>query len=476
MKNSVHLPPHSEHAERAVLGSILIDQTSMRQVRELLSPDDFYFKKHEILFRVMMKIADTNADIDLMTVANEIEASGLTVETGDESDIAALTSAVPTALHVMTYARTVHDRSQRRKLIQQAQALAKAAYAENEDFRPASFEVVAKIQRMAHNTHDVRFLDASDIADQMFRIASNGMKVGAVQFHIDDLNSYIRGVIAGQYGVIAARPGLGKTSLALNMMMHFALAKKQRVLVVSMETNMNDILKKALAGEISVPTRLVESGNLDSDQMDDALAVMERVRNASLRIHDTPGLTIAQLATCVRNFVNHYGGIDVLILDYIQLVNASGFKPSERVQEVSYVSKSLKAIAREYNCGVIGLAQINRDGETTGANRPTKRNIKDAGQIEQDADWIVALHRPNAASEGVQPAAVETIELIVLKNRNGPEGIIRALWTGESQRFVGGQLQKLDLNKMEELYAYNRQRQAGGGYVGRTIRAPHNDD
>jgi len=430
------VPPNSLEAEVAVLGSILLDGEAMGTVVQFLKPADFYRTAHGRVYEVMQILYERGDPLDVLLVREECERLGILEEIGDEF-LARLASAVSSPAHVEHYARIVSERAIARALISVSSEIQQAAYAGEhaaEDLLELAESRVFELgdQRATSGPQDVKAL-LNETFEEMERGGqpAEGLLTGYYQF--DD---YTSGLRPGELIIVAGRPSMGKSTFALNLSMNAAIHGGKAIAIFSLEMTAQNIVKNMLCAKSSVPGQKMRRGGRFISQeerrrLQDAAGPLFESR---IFVDDTPSLTPMMLRAKARR-LKAKQGLDMILIDYMQLMEAGGGRRGveNRQQEISYISRSLKGLAREMGVPVIALSQLNRDAEKREGNKPKLSDLRESGAIEQDADVICLLYRPWYYSR--KDSEKLDAEIIIAKQRNGPTGTVKLFFHDEFMRF-----------------------------------------
>lgn len=417
-------PPHNLLAEQAVIGGLLLDNKKWPAVIEVISPDDFYNRANQIIFTAMAELERRRQPIDLLTVAGYLDKVGQIEGVGGVPTLTQLADQTPSAANIISYARSVSEQSVRRQLIGVGSSIIEAATsltAPIDIVNSAEAEFVKLTEKQAESGPR----QISEIANSGYLEAldsrSTGTNRGLVTGFID-FDKLTNGLRPGQFIVIAARPSMGKTTLALNIVENMALRNNHPVLLFSLEMEQSEIIDKIVSSIGKIPLSDVLQGDLKEGNFCEALAA---INSAPIFIDDSGGLFINQIrARALRIKRKH--GLSMVVVDYLQLIRA---KAETRFQEVSEISRSLKALAKELRVPIVALSQLNRDIESRPSGRPRLSDLRESGQLEQDADIVAFLYRENLNSDG------EVITLELAKQRNGPTGRLYLASRFEYSRF-----------------------------------------
>lgn len=434
----IKLQPQSVEAEQSVLGGLMISADAWDGVAELIAPEDFYRPDHRLIFRQIRHLAEASAPIDVVTLADRLQASGELDAAGGHAYLAELAENIPSASNIRAYAQVVHERASLRRLIEAAQEIADTGF--NPQGRTSS-ELIDEAERLimqigehgpkAGGPRDMGTLLAETVA-RIEELCASGGDITGLSTGYADLDRITSGLQKSDLVIVAGRPSMGKTSFAMNMAEHAALAQDAPVLVFSMEMPAEQLTMRMLSSLGRIDQTLVRTGRLDQQGWEKLGKAVGKLKNTSLLIDDTPSLTPTELRGRARRVKREHGDIGMIMVDYLQLMRVAGAAEG-RTAEISEISRSLKAIAKEFRCPVVALSQLNRSLEQRPNKRPINSDLRESGAIEQDADVIMFIYRdeiynPDSADKGIA-------EIILGKQRNGPIGTVRLAFFGEYTRF-----------------------------------------
>jgi len=430
--------PQNLEAERALLGSILLDNSALNLALEGVGKDDFFSEAHRITFDKMIAISERNRTIDLVTLAEELSKDGQIEKAGGAAYLAALTDGVPVgaSVAVSEYSRIVREKSILRRLINASHNVISRCMEGTDDpdtlidlAQSQVFEIAEqKVQSGFANIRDIMRLSFGSIEELIER----GRNITGVATGLDDLDKMTSGLQAGELAVLAARPSLGKTALALNIAAHAAIKQHKTVGFFSLEMSKESLVIRLLCSEAAVDSHRLRSGFANREEWNRLTHALGRLAEAPLLIEDTPALSIMQIRTKARR-LKMEKGLDLVVVDYLQLVSGQG-RFENRTQEVSYISRSLKSIAKELKVPVLALSQLSRAPEQRpGPGRPQLSDLRESGSIEQDADVVIFIYRERkpvdeTEEDGEAERRGWPMKLILGKQRNGPTGDIPVLF------------------------------------------------
>ena len=433
----VKLPPQSPEAEESVLGSLLLDKDAIIAVAEFLRPDDFYDERHGAIYECALKLYEDRTPIDVLTISEKLKKKKMLKKVGGVGYLADLTNKVPTASHVEHYGKIVKDSSTKRSIMKAASKLVELSMDEslaaNELLDKAEERVFSLTQ--SHLTKAFipvkEALEASfDRLDELHKQAEG---IRGVPSGFKDIDNRLAGFQKSNLIILAARPGMGKTTLGLNMAQNIAVNMNKSVGIFSLEMSKEELVDRLLVSQADIDAWKIKTGSklTDSDftKISNAMGVLAE---APLYIDDTPGLSILEMRTKARRLqVEH--GVELLVVDYLQLAQSRNLE--NRVQEVSEISQGLKNLARELKIPVLALSQLSRAVEQRGEKRPQLADLRDSGSIEQDADVVMFLWRED-------PEVLENMQLDIAKHRNGPLGSVKLHFRGDRIRFYGKEMKR----------------------------------
>ncbi len=418
--NKVRVPPQDVNAERAFLGSVMLRPDAIYQIMDMISPDDFYAIKHKNIYKAMVGLQTEGEPIDMLTVSSYLKERKLLEQAGGASYIAELTSMVPSASNLLHYAQIVRKKSVMRNLIEAAEHISELGYDEEVELDSILDKAGKKILDIASFSKQKIIQIGDTLADAWARLEKlQGSKheIRGVPTGYKELDNILAGLQKSDLIILAARPSVGKTSLALDIARNTALKHQTKVAIFSLEMSAGQLVDRMLAAESRVDSWALRTGKLKSDE--DFTLIrdsMDRLSKAPIYIDDDPNTDILRMKSVARRIKNEYG-LDLIIIDYLQLLVPRRNYDS-LVQQVSEISRNFKSIARELDVPVLALSQLNRNVENRGG-KPKLSDLRDSGSIEQDADVVIFIHRePNADGGGRDTTA----QILIEKHRNGPTG------------------------------------------------------
>jgi len=433
---STRMAPHSLEAEEAVLGSVLIDPESLFRVLPFLSPGDFFIVKNQWIWESILGLHERREPIDFLTVCEELERREQLAEVGGQAYISHLINVVPTAIHAEGYGRIVEQTSIRRRLLTAASDIAQLAYEEAQEVdevidraEQALFGVSER--RVSRELVPIAEIIRSYYARIEYLYEHRGEPLGVPTGFVD-LDRLMGGLQRSDLIIIAARPGVGKTSLMLSLGLHASRRIHQRVAIFSLEMSNEQVVQRLVSQETGIDSQRLRLGDLHEDEWPLFVEASSALSSASLFVDDTPSISALQLRTKARRLHAEHG-LDLIIVDYLQLMTGD-MRSENRVQEISYISRSLKGLARELNVPVLAASQLSRAVEQRSDKRPMLSDLRESGSIEQDADVVMFIYRDDMYDQTSERRNVA--EIIVAKHRNGPTGSVELYFRNHLAQFV----------------------------------------
>lgn len=429
--------PHDADAEQAVLSSILMDGDAAAEAFEALKAEDFYSPENKAVFEAAYQLYTKGEPIDVVTVKNQLEENGVFAEIGGVETLANIAASVGSSVNVKSYAKIVEEKSVLRRLIKLSGDISEISYKAGDDINTILDKAEKGIFDVMQNRNTDSFSSIMDVAFETFtnieKIYNSSEKITGISTGFADFDAKTAGLQKSDLILIAARPSMGKTAFVLNVAQHAALKENVPVAIFSLEMSKAQLVNRMLCAEALVDAQKVRTGELNSDDWNKLVEGMGRLSEAPIYIDDTPGITAMEIrAKCRRLKLEK--GLGLIVIDYLQLMSGSG-KSDSRQQEISEISRSLKAIAREMEAPVIALSQLSRACEARSDHRPMLSDLRESGAIEQDADLVAFLYR----DEYYFPEKTEKknmAELIIAKQRNGPTGTVNLTWLGQYTKFA----------------------------------------
>ncbi|MDP6793573.1 MAG: replicative DNA helicase, partial [Anaerolineales bacterium] len=417
--------------------SVLIDQDAYYEVASTLRPEDFYSVKHRWVWNAFAALHDQNTPIDQLTTQDELDSRGHLQEIGGFAYLTQLVTRVPTAFNVAAYGKLVEEAAIRRRLIQAAGDVAKLAYDEKTDIN----EVVNQAEQTLFGVSEgrssrdlIRIRDvAHDYYDRVQQLYDNRGTIVGVPTGFRDLDTLLGGMQKSDLIIVAGRPGKGKSAFMVSVALNAARTHKQRVALFSLEMSNEQVMQRMVAQETHIDTHQLRLGELEDEQMDSFIHSVNLLSDLGIFLDDTPSISAMQLRAKSRRLAAEVK-LDLIIVDYLQLMVADVRRDANRVQEVSEISRSLKALARELHVPVLAGAQLSRGVEQRAGQRPLLSDLRESGSIEQDSDVVLFLHHPDEWDE--DPQRKQVTELLVSKHRNGKTGSMEMVFLPAYAQFV----------------------------------------
>jgi replicative DNA helicase len=439
---ALKVPPHSIEAEQSVLGGLLLDNGAADRIADFLSGDHFYSDAHRLLYNAIMQLIGDNKPADVVTVAEALGSINKLDYVGGKSYLAALVENVPTAANIRRYAEIVHERAILRRLAAAGGEISESAFhplgrSVREILDQAEtkvFEIAEHGARGQQGFQDIRPLLTQVVERIEFLYnRDNPSDVTGIATGFTDLDRMTSGLQEGDLIVIAGRPSMGKTSLALNIAEHVALVLKMPVAIFSMEMGATQLAMRLMGSVGRLDQQKIRTGRLTNDDWERLSGALGKLNDAPIHIDETPAMNALEVRARARRLARQYGGkLGAIVVDYLQLMEAVS-DGENRATEISEISRSMKALAKELKVPVVALSQLNRSLEQRPNKRPVMSDLRESGAIEQDADLILFIYRDEVYNEDTQEKGVA--EIIIGKQRNGPIGVVRLAFLGENTRF-----------------------------------------
>ncbi|MEY3632633.1 MAG: replicative DNA helicase [Betaproteobacteria bacterium] len=438
---ALRVPPHSVEAEASILGGLLLDNAAWERIADVVRAEDFYRADHRIVFEVIARLIDASKPADVVTVFEALEGLGRANEVGGIAYLNTLAQETPSAANIVRYAEIVRDRAILRFLVSVSDQIAtQALNPAGKETRQILDEAESQIFQIGEqgarrsagfqNFHDV-LARVVERVDDLYQ-NPNPSDVTGVPSGFFDLDQKTAGMHAGDLLIIAGRPSMGKTSLALNIAEYVAITERLPVAIFSMEMGAEQLAMRVLCSVGRLDAQRVRTGRLNEDDWGRLTQAMALTKEAQIHIDETPALNPLELRSRARRLSRQYGKLGLIVVDYLQLMSASS-TGENRTTEISEITRSLKGLAKELGCPVLALSQLNRTVEQRTDKRPVMSDLRESGAIEQDADLILFIYRdevyrPDTPDKGVA-------EIIIAKQRNGPIGTVRLTFLGQFTKF-----------------------------------------
>ena len=435
--------PHNIEAEQAVLGSILIDLQAQADIMGMLSAEDFYSQAHKQIYSVMLKIYQRSTPVDFVTISDQLDKDKILDKVGGIEYIATLTNVVPSAANFKYYVDIVKSNSLKRKLIYAGQHIIETAY-ENEDKEKCLqfaekevFDIAEKQSRSALEHVGVPNGAIKKVIDKFDLIAKDPTSLKGIPTGYRDFDKITNGLQNSDLVLLAARPGVGKTSFSMNILVNAAVEHGKKCAIFSLEMARDQLMQRAICSLAKVPMAKALNGTMNAEEWQRIWQATKKLEQSGLYIDDSSLTTPADVLTKCRR-LKAKDGLDLVMIDYVQLMSSGSTRKSDtRQNEIAEISRNLKITAKELNVPIIALSQLSRSVESRqGDHRPMLSDLRDSGAIEQDADIVLFLYNPEKYRDAEQEDEPGTIELIIAKHRNGGTGTVKLRWIGEYTTFV----------------------------------------
>ena len=437
-KRTAKIPPQNLDAEKSLIGAVLIDEEVMADVSENVKAIDFYDKNHGIIFGAMIRLFEKHRPVDLLTLTDELKRKDELDAIGGSAYLTELTNYVPTAAHAATYAEMVAQKAVRRRLIHASADISELGYDESTTTQELLEQAEAELFSVSDQSikQDLVSIDSilMESFDRIEELHKNKGEIRGIRTGYRDLDNMTAGLQRSDLIILAARPAMGKTTLVTNLAYNVATIEKKPVLFFSLEMSKEQLVDRMLADAANVDSWNIRTGKLSDEDFLKLSEASGELAEAPIFIDDTPGLSVLEMRTKARR-KNHESQLGLIIVDYLQLMQASGNHAGNRVQEVSEISRGLKLIARELNVPLIALSQLSRSVETRTPPIPQLSDLRESGSIEQDADIVSFIYRPSYY-EPDNPEVQNITDLIIAKHRNGPVGKVQLYFHPERLRFM----------------------------------------
>ncbi|EHK0699989.1 replicative DNA helicase [Salmonella enterica] len=441
LMSNIKAPPHSIEAEQAVLGGLMLDNQRWDDISDILTPHDFYTFQHREIWSAFASLSESSLPLDLITLADKLEEEGLLDKCGGFAYLAELSKNTPSAANIRAYAEIVRERAVVRDVVSAANQIAEAGYTpqgrDSSDLLDMAesliFGIAEKRQKADTGPQDIATILDRTVAriETLFNQPHDG--VTGLDTGFIDLNKKTAGLQPSDLIIVAARPSMGKTTFAMNLVENAAMTSDKPALVFSLEMPSDQLMMRSLASLSRVDQTRIRTGQLDDDdwaRISGAMGIL--LENKNIFIDDSSGLTPTELRSRARRIYRDNGGLSMIMVDYLQLMRVPELKEN-RTLEIAEISRSLKALAKELQVPVVALSQLNRSLEQRSDKRPVNSDLRESGAIEQDADLIMFLYRDEVYHENSDMKGIA--EVIIGKQRNGPIGTVRLTFNGQYSRF-----------------------------------------
>lgn len=440
------LQPHNIEAEESVLGALLIDPDAIIRISTFLQPTDFYVERHNWVYQAVLDLHERRQPADLVTLADELERRNQLDEIGGAAYLTSLMNVTPTSIHVEYYARIVERTAVLRRLIDAAGKIAQLAYQDDTDDVQEVVDRAEEIifgvseRRVDRDLRPIRHI-LDEYYDRVEYLYQHQGEIIGIPTGLADLDKLLGGLQRSDMVVMAGRPGMGKTSLALSIALQAARRWQKRVAVFSLEMSDEQLVQRLVSAETGIDSQRLRLGNIKSDEWTTFYQAIRLLSETSIFIDDTPAISALELRTKSRRLHAEHG-LDLVIVDYLQLMRG-GARNENRQQEISFISRSIKALARELNVPILALSQLSRQVESRHDKRPLLSDLRESGSIEQDADVVLFIYRDEVYNPDTEFPNIA--EIIVSKHRSGPTGIFSVYFKKHLAQFVDLEVRKQPL-------------------------------
>ena len=429
--------PNSPEAEKSVIGSMLMDRDAIIEVADVLVKEDFYQNTNGILYEAMVELYREGKPVDLITLQNKLKEKQVPESIQSLDYIRELVEAVPTSANAKQYAGIVREKSILRKLIKVTEKITADCYLGKDEFSTILEETEKDVFHLLQNASGREdFVPIRDVVlntlDQIEEASKNKGKITGIPTGFTDLDYKLTGLHPSQLLIVAARPAMGKTAFVLNIAQHVAFRQNVPVAIFSLEMSKEQLVTRLMSMEAMIDSQLIRTGELEDQDWEKLMESAAVIGHSPLIIDDTPGLTIAEIRSKCRRY-KQAQGVGLVIIDYLQLMAGNG-KSESRQQELSEISRSLKALAREIDAPIIALSQLNRAVDSRTDHKPVLSDLRESGSIEQDADVIMFIYRDDYYNPDTEKKNLA--EIIVAKQRSGSTGSIELAWLGQYTKFA----------------------------------------
>lgn len=431
------IPPQSTDAEASLLGSVLLDSDTLVRVADKISKEDFYDKRHGLIYQAMMDLFEKSRPVDVLTLSDQLEKTADLETVGGASYLTDLTNMVPTAAHAHHYATIVSQKAVRRRLIKASEDINQLGYdgeSEVQELLERAEQSLFSVSQK-HVKQDLISIEAilSESFDRLDDLHKSDDSIRGVPTHFRDMDNMLAGLQKSDLLILAARPSMGKSTFAMNIAHNVATKSKQSVLVFSLEMSKEQLVDRLLAAEAGIDAWNIRTGKLSDHDFEKLGQAMGSLSEAPIYIDDTPGISVLEMRTKARR-EQHKRPIGLIIVDYLQLMSGSaGSSSDNRVQEISEISRGLKAIARELNVPLIALSQLSRSVENRSPQIPQLADLRESGSIEQDADVVLFIYREDYYNPETERQHIT--DILIKKHRNGPTGSVELYFHPELLQF-----------------------------------------
>ena len=432
--------PHSIEAEQSVIGAMIMDKDAIVAASEILTEEDFYSKQYGALFEAMVELNDEGKPVDTVTLQDRLREKDVPPEVSSLEFIRELLNTLPTSAHIKNYANIVAEKAMLRRLIKLNEEIANTCYVGKDSLENILEDTEKRVFNLVQRRNTDSFVPIRQVVmnamDQIEKASKNKGSVTGIATGFIDLDYRTAGMQPSDLVLIAARPSMGKTAFVLNIAQHVAFKLEQTVAIFSLEMSKEQLVNRLFSLESKVDAQKLRTGNLSDNDWEKLIETAGVIGKSNLIIDDTPGITIGEMRSKCRKYKLEYD-LKMIIIDYLQLMSGSGGRNDSRQQEISDISRSLKALARELGVPVLALSQLSRAVEQRPDHRPMLSDLRESGAIEQDADVVMFIYRDDYYNKDTEKKGIA--EIIVAKQRNGPIGTIELVWLPEYTKFANMQ-------------------------------------
>ena len=429
--------PNSKEAEQSVIGSMIMDRDAIVTASEILHKDDFYYQQYGIIFEAMVELFTAGEPVDLVTLQNKLKEKDVPEEVSSLEFVGELLNAVPTSANIKYYAGIVNENAVKRRLIRITESIENECYAGKESLESVLNKTEKDIFALLNSRSGGDFVPIRQVVLNALEKIENASKqsgtVTGIPTGFIDLDYRTAGLQPSDLILVAARPSMGKTAFILNIAQHIAFKEAKSVAIFSLEMSKEQLVNRLFSLESRVDAQALRTGNLSDADWEKLIEGAGIIGDSKLIIDDTPGISISELRSKCRKFKLEQG-LDIIIIDYLQLMTGSGRGSESRQQEISDISRSLKGLARELNVPVVALSQLSRAVEQRPDHRPMMSDLRESGAIEQDADVVMFIYRDDYYHKDTELKGIS--EIIIAKQRNGPIGTVNLAWLPEYTKFA----------------------------------------
>lgn len=429
--------PHSIEAEQSVIGAMIVDREAITVASELICGDDFYSKQYGVVFDAMVELNDEGKPVDPVTLQDRLKEKDVPPETSSLEFIAALVTGLPTSANIKFYANIVAEKATLRKLIRLNEEIANTCYTGKESLEVILEDTEKRIFELVQKRNTGEFVPIRQVVmnamDKIEKASKNTGNVTGLATGFIDLDYKTAGLQPSDLILVAARPSMGKTAFVLNIAQYMAFKSNQTVAIFSLEMSKEQLVNRLFSLESRVDSQHLRTGNLSDAEWEKLIESAGVIGKSNLIIDDTPGISISELRSKCRKYKLEHN-LQIIIIDYLQLMSGSGRGSDSRQQEISDISRSLKALARELNVPVVALSQLSRAVEQRPDHRPILSDLRESGAIEQDADVVMFIYRDDYYNKDTERKGIA--EILIAKQRNGPIGTVELVWLPDYTKFA----------------------------------------